>query len=318
MPEAEPPSAELDPAANDVPPASSRDGAKKRRDPNEASAVIGIGASAGGVAPLQQFFGDMDPESGLAFVVVMHLSPDFESQLANVIQQKTSMPVTQVTGPVKVKPNNVYVIPPLHQLTFSDSTLTLVPPQQHMGKRITIDLFFRTLAQAYGQRAVCVIMSGTDSDGVIGLKHVRAQGGLTIAQDPNEAEFDSMPASAISTGMVDWVLPVAEMPGKLLEFVRNENRMLLPPEIPEADEPDAKVADAPGGPTISDETRATEDEEAIGKILADVRVQTGHDFSHYKRATVLRRIARRLQVNSLETLPQYLEFIRTHPAEGRE
>src|SRR5205807_757407 len=130
---------------------------------------------------------------------------------------------------------------------------------------------FRTLAQAYGQRAVCVILSGSDSDGVIGLKHIRAQGGLTIVQDPNEADFESMPATAISTGMVDWVLPVAEMPDKLLEFVRNENRMKLPPEIRDATEPDAKVEDAPGGETISDETRSTEDEEAIGKVLGDLR-----------------------------------------------
>ena len=317
MPDDYSPTNQLDPAATDEAGPGARDGAKKRRDPNQPAAVVGLGASAGGVAALQQFFGDMQPDTGLAFVVVMHLSPEFESQLANVIQQKTTMAVTQVTEPVKVRPNNVYVIPPHHQLTFSDSTLHLVEPQQQLGKRIAIDLFFRTLAQAYGQRAVCVIMSGTDSDGVIGLKHIRAQGGLTIAQDPNEAEYNSMPASAISTGMVDWVLPIGEMPAKLLEFVRNENRMKLPPEIPEADEPDAKAEDAPGGPTVSEETREPEHEEAIGKILADVRAQTGHDFSHYKRATVLRRIARRLQVNSLETLPQYLEFIRTHPAEGR-
>ena len=112
-----------------------------------------------------------------------------------MIQQKTKMPVMQVTESVKVQPNHVYVIPPNHQLTFADSTLCLLPPQQALGRRVTIDLFFRTLAQAYGQRAVCVIMSGADSDGVIGLKHIRAHGGLTIAQDPNEAEYDSMPAS---------------------------------------------------------------------------------------------------------------------------
>src|SRR5918998_226753 len=303
----------FDPAATDETSDNARDGARKRRDPNEPSAVIGLGASAGGVAPLQQFFGDMKPDTGLAFVVVMHLSPEFESQLAGVLQQKTQMPVTQVTEPVKVKPNNVYVIPPNHQLTFDDSTLHLVEPQQGMGRRVTIDLFFRTLAHAYGQRAVCVILSGTDSDGVIGLKHIRAQGGLTIVQDPNEAEFDSMPATAISTGMVDWVLPVAEMPNKLVEFVRNENAMKLPPEIPEADEPDAKVENAPGGETVSDETRSSEDEEAMAKVLADVRAHTGQDFSHYKRATVLRRIARPLQVNSLETIPQYVDFLRTHP-----
>src|SRR3954454_3730547 len=307
----------LDPAATDETSANARDGARKRRDPSEPSAVIGLGASAGGVAPLQQFFGDMKPDTGLAFVVVMHLSPEFESQLAGVIQQKTSMPVTQVNEPVKVRPNNVYVIPPGNQLTFEDSMLRLVPPQNAIGKRVTIDLFFRTLSQAYGQRSVCVILSGTDSDGVIGLKHIRAQGGLTIVQDPNEAEHESMPVTAISTGMVDWVLPVEKMAPKLLEFVRNENRMKLPPEILGAKEPDAKIEDAPGGETVSDVSHDKEDEAAISEVLLDVRAQPAHDFSHYKRATILRRIARRLQVNSIESIPEYLNFIRTHPIETR-
>src|SRR5438270_1053875 len=157
----------LDPGASELTSENARNGAQKRRDPNEPTAVVGLGASAGGIAPLQQFFTDMDPRSGLSFVVVMHLSPEFDSQLAGVIQQKTSMPVTQVTEAVRVRPNHVYVIPPNHQLTFEDNMLHLIPPQQSLGRRVTIDLFFRTLAQAYGQRAVCVIMSGTDSDGVI-------------------------------------------------------------------------------------------------------------------------------------------------------
>ncbi|HWM25600.1 MAG TPA: PAS domain S-box protein [Chthoniobacterales bacterium] len=306
-----------DPAASDGSSENARNGAAKRRDPNEPAAVVGLGASAGGVAVLQQFFSDMDPESGLAFVVVMHLSPEHESVLANVIQQRTSMPVLQVTEPVKVKPNHVYVIPPNHQLAFDDSTLRLVAPQQALGRRVTIDLFFRTLAQAYGQRAVSVILSGTDSDGAIGLKHVRAQGGVTIAQDPSEAEHDSMPTTAISTGMVDWVLPVSEMAAKLMEFVRNENAMKLPPELPESPEPNAKDRDAPGGETISEETRTADDESALNEVLAHLRSQTGHDFTHYRRATILRRIARRLQVNSLETIPHYLAFLRQHPAEAR-
>ena len=138
---------------------------------------------------------------------------------------------------------------------------------------------------------------------------------LTIAQDPDEAEYDSMPGAAIESGMVDWVLPVAKLAPKLLEFVHNENRMKLPPEIPEAAEPDAKVEDAPGGETVSEETRDSEDESAIAEVLADVRAKTGHDFEHYKRATVLRRIARRMQVNSVETIPQYLKFMRAHPLE---
>ncbi|HSP44904.1 MAG TPA: chemotaxis protein CheB, partial [Chthoniobacterales bacterium] len=317
MTEAEPVAKTLDPAATDLAGDSSRGGARKRRDPSEAVAVVGIGASAGGIAPLQQFFAEMTADSGLAFVVVMHLSPDFKSQLAEVLQQKTRMPVVQVTEAVKVQPNHVYVIPPNHQLTFEDNMLRLVPPQQAQGRRVTIDLFFRTLAYAYGQRAVSIIMSGTDSDGVIGLKHVRAQGGVTIAQEPEEAEFESMPLNAINTGMVDWVLAVADMPGRLLKFVHNENRMTLPPEIAEAEEPDVKVTEAPGGETISNETRDPGDEEALLLVLSHVRAHTGHDFGHYKRATVLRRIARRMQVNSLDSIPRYLEFLRKHPAEAR-
>src|SRR6187401_2342088 len=129
------PNTNLDPAATDMPRENARNGAKKRRDPNEPSAVVGLGASAGGIVPLQQFFGDMDPKSGLAFVVVMHLSPEHESQLESVLQQKTGMPVTQVSKPVRVRPNHVYVIPPNHQLTFEVSTLHLVPPQQPLGRR---------------------------------------------------------------------------------------------------------------------------------------------------------------------------------------
>ncbi|MEY2507175.1 MAG: two-component system, chemotaxis family, CheB/CheR fusion protein [Verrucomicrobiota bacterium] len=312
-----PPAAVLDPGATDDSSENARNGAKKRRDPAEPCAVVGLGASAGGVAALQQFFGDMPGDSSLAFVVVMHLSPEHESNLAGVIAQKTSMPVMQVNEPVKVKPNHVYVIPPNHQLTFEESTLYLVPPQQAMGRRVTIDLFFRTLAQAFGQRSVAVILSGSDSDGVIGMKHIRAQGGVTIAQDPNEAQHDSMPATAISSGAVDWVLPVADMPGKLMEFVRNENRMQLPPEIPEAADPDAKDPEAPGGETVSEVTHADTDELALRDVLAYLRAQTGHDFSHYKRATLLRRIARRMQVNSLNTIPRYRDFLRTHPVEAR-
>ena len=127
----------VDPAATDESSENARNGAEKRRNPNEPAAVVGLGASAGGISVLQQFFGDMSPKSGLAFVVVMHLSPEHESNLANVIQQKTSMPVTQVAEPVKVKPNHVYVIPPNHQMTFEDSMLRLVPPQQALGRRVT-------------------------------------------------------------------------------------------------------------------------------------------------------------------------------------
>ena len=308
------PAAELPPETHDSR-EEERDGAAERRDPRKPVAVVGLGASAGGVSVLQQFFSDVPADSGLAFVVVMHLSPDFESQLASIIQYKTAMQVVQVNEEVEVQPNHVYVIPPSKQLSFANGTLQVLEPQQALGRRVTIDLFFRTLAHSYGQRAVGVILSGTDHDGVIGLKHIRAQGGLTIAQDPGEAEHSSMPASAIAMGIIDWVLPVGQMAPRLMEFVRNENRMQLPPEIADADGADLKVAYAAGGPTVSDETRREADEQAMADVLAYLHEATGHNFAHYKRATLLRRIARRLQVNSLATIPEYLDFIRLEPNE---
>ena len=317
MPQENPPAASPDPAATDETSENARGGARKRRDPNEPAAVVGLGASAGGIAALQEFFSEMSPESGLAFVVVMHLSPEHESNLAAVLQQKTTMPVTQVGDAVKVKPNHVYVIPPGHQLAFEEDTLRLVAAQQALGRRVTIDLFFRTLATAFGQRAVCAILSGADSDGAIGVKHIRAHGGLVIAQEPAEAEYDSMPLMAIGTGMVDWVLPVAQMAPKLLEFVQNEHAMRLPPEIEGVDEPDVKVKEAPGGETVSEETHSPADEAALVAVLKYLHAQTGHDFTHYKRATVLRRIARRLQVNSLTSIPEYLDVLRTRSGEAR-
>ena len=280
--------------------------------------VVGLGASAGGIAVLRQFFEQMPANSGLAFVVVMHLSPEHESNLAAVIQTTTSMPVVQVQREVKVQPNRVYVIPPNKHLSMEDSTLSLREPQQARGKRIAIDLFFRTLAQAYGERAVCVLLSGTDSDGVIGLKHIKAQGGVTIAQDPAEAEYDIMPRAAIDTGMVDWVLRAAQMPPKLIEFVQNEQRIQLPPESPaDGKEESLEEKHAPGGKIAARKTHDRDDESALRETLSYLTTQTGHDFSHYKRATVLRRIARRLQVNSLEDIPSYLVFLRSHADEPR-
>ncbi|MEP7248495.1 MAG: PAS domain S-box protein [Spartobacteria bacterium] len=286
-----------------------------RRPDGSLIGVLGLGASAGGVAALREFFEGMSSDSGLAFVVVMHLSPEHESSLAEVLQPNTAMPVIQVQDEVKVEPNHVYVIPPNKHLTMADSTLRLSERQQAPGRRVTIDLFFRTLADAYGQRSLCAILTGTDSDGVIGLKHIKAQGGVTIAQDPEEAEHDTMPRSAIETGMVDWILPVREMPKKLLEFVQNEKRMALPPERAHGDEHEAE--EAGGGRIVAQQTDDPADENALQEVLVHLRSQTGHDFAHYKRATVLRRIARRLQVNSIEDIPSYLEFLRTHSGEAR-
>jgi two-component system CheB/CheR fusion protein len=288
----------------------------KPNDPAVARfTVVGIGASAGGLKPLQTFFDHMPSDSGMAFVVVMHLAPDYESNLAQILQHHTGMPVNQVIEPVTVQPNQVYVIPPNHHLTVQEGKIFPIEPQQPPGLRVAIDLFFRTLSVAFGPRAVCVVLSGADSDGSIGIKHVKEQGGVTIVQDPSEAEHESMPRSALATGMVDWVLPVADMPARLVQFVQNETRIHVPPDEPqEGETPEADNQNA-GGPLTMQQAPSGTDEEALQEVMRFLHAQTGHDFSHYKRATILRRVARRLQVNLLETIPAYLEFLRTHAAE---
>ena len=270
--------------------------------------VVGIGASAGGIKALQEFFGGMKADSGVAFVVILHLSPEHDSHLAQILGRSTAMPVSQVTQTTTIEANHVYVIPPSHHLAMSDGHLELCEPEHIVGKRVSIDLFFRTLAQSRGPQSIAIVLSGTDSDGVIGMGRIKEAGGLTIAQEPGEAQHEGIPRAAIESGMVDWILPVALMPEKLLELRRNEGLIRLPPiEAP---------LRAGERPASDDEKMSAQDEAALREILGLLRSRTGHDFIHYKRATVLRRIGRRLQVNTLEDLPSYLQFLRTHPAEA--
>jgi two-component system CheB/CheR fusion protein len=264
--------------------------------------VIGLGASAGGLRALKDFFTHMPAESGMAFVVIMHLSAKHESHAAALLQATTEMPVTQITESVRVEPNRVYVIPPTKHLAMNDGHISLTEPEPMLGgQQVAIDLFFRTLGDTHKQMAVGIVLSGLGSDGTNGLKRIKEQNGLSFAQDPKESEHDSMPRHAINSGLVDFVLPVAEMPGKLIEVWRNASRIKLPPET----EPP---------PVVSQEDA---DEAALRDIFSLLRSHTGHDFTHYKRATVLRRIERRLQVNGLQNLAPYRDFIRDHPMEAQ-
>lgn len=263
--------------------------------------VIGLGASAGGLQPLKDFFTHMPANSGMAFVVIMHLSPKHESHAATLLQATTSMPVTQVTQAIKVEPNHVYVIPPTKNLEMSDGQIIVTDPGRLSGgKQVAIDRFFRTLGETHKENAVGIVLSGMGSDGTNGLKRIKEHNGLAFAQDPKEAEHDSMPRHAIDSSLVDFVLPVAEIPGKLIEIRRNASRIMLPPET----EPPSVVS------------QKDEDEAALRDILKLLRSHTGHDFSHYKRVTVLRRIARRLQVNQLHQLTAYRDFMHDHPREA--
>jgi two-component system CheB/CheR fusion protein len=265
--------------------------------------VVGIGASAGGVQALSEFFRNAPATMDMAFVVILHLSADHESNADQILQRTTSMPVQQVTSATSIEKNHIYVIAPGKQLLMSDDHLRVSDRLEEGVKILTIDAFFRTLAQAHGAHAMGIVLSGTGSDGSIGLSHIKEAGGVTMAQEPNDAEHPEMPQHAITTGQVDIVLPVAEMPKKLLELWRNAQRIRIPQPEP-VDRPED-----------SSEVQGAEAERALQDILMHLRVRTGHDFRHYKRATVLRRIERRLQVNGLSNLERYRDFLRGAPDE---
>jgi two-component system CheB/CheR fusion protein len=189
--------------------------------------LVGIGASAGGLQALQRFFTHMPPDSGMAFVVILHLSPTSESHAASLLQQTTKMAVVQVTEAVSVAPNHVYVIPPAQDLSMVDSTIQLQEREGSRARHAPIDLFFRTLAETRGRFAAAVVLSGNGADGASGLERIKERGGITCAQAPEEAEYPSMPHSAIATGLVDYVLPVAALPDALMAYWRNGAHLQL-------------------------------------------------------------------------------------------
>ncbi|MFT0170611.1 CheR family methyltransferase [Paraburkholderia mimosarum] len=264
--------------------------------------VVGIGTSAGGIPALINFFSHAPASMGMAFVVIIHLSPEHESHADAILQRATAMPVAQVTSATRIESNHVYVIAPGKQLRLSDGYLHVTDRDEPDRRILTIDEFFRTLADAQGVNAMGIVLSGTGSDGAAGLSHIKEKGGVTMAQEPNDAEYPEMPKHAITTGQIDIILPAAEMPQKLLELRDNARRIHVP-ELetaePEEDE----------GMPRGDAERVLQD------ILMHLRVRTGHDFRHYKRATVLRRIERRLQVNGLPDLERYRNYLRSNPEE---
>lgn len=265
--------------------------------PNAAAApalsVVSIGASAGGLQALQAFFAALPPEPGVAFVVILHLLPTHESALAELLQRYTPMPVIQVTERVALAPNHVYVIPPGQALAVQDGHLILAPFPEPHGQRAPIDYFLRTLAENHGDGAA-IILSGTGSDGTLGIKAIKEGGGLILVQDPAEAAYDGMPRSAIATGLVDRVGPIAALVEELLAYFQSKWTLQLP----------------------SDPTQLSgESHERLEQILTQLRVRTGHDFSQYKRSTLLRRLGRRLQVTHTPSLAAYLAFIQRQPQE---
>lgn len=192
--------------------------------------VVGIGGSAGSIGALHQLLQHTPAGSGLAFVVILHLSPDHESELARMLQKSTAMPVVQVRETMRMQADTVYVIPPRKAMRTVDNQLQLLDLPAERQRHVVVDTFLRALAESHGPHATAVVLSGGDGDGAIGIKRIKERGGLTIAQEPEEAEVSGMPRTAVSTGMVDWVLPIAEIAPRIVEYHRNERALRLPPE----------------------------------------------------------------------------------------
>ncbi len=256
--------------------------------------IVGIGASAGGLAAFEAFFSGMpDSDPGMAFVLVQHLAPDHKSILTELIRRYTRMQVFEVEDGMAVAPNCAYIIPPNRDMAFLNGTLQLLEPSAPRGQRLPIDFFFRSLAQDQSGRAIGVVLSGTGSDGTLGVRAIKGEGGMVMAQNPESTEFDGMPRSAIATGLVDYVLPPAEMPAQLTAY--------------------ATHAFGHSRQSVTVDTPKTE--SALKKIFVLLRSQVGHDFSQYKPSTVNRRIERRMAVHQIDAIDSYVRFLQQTPAE---
>jgi two-component system CheB/CheR fusion protein len=252
--------------------------------------VVGIGASAGGVQALQAFIHALPANTGAAFVVVIHLDPDRPSEMATILGLRTKMPVTQVGSPERLQADHVYVISPDRRVQISDHEIAAVEFNEPRGQRAPIDLFFRSLAAQHGD-GFAIILTGAGSDGALGIKAVKENGGIILVQDPGEAEHPSMPRAAIATGIVDFVLPLSQLATKLVELIRDKE-------------------------AFAGLEAQNFSEETLRRILAHVRVRTGHDFAKYKRATVVRRIARRMQVTRSDGPTEYYNYLRDNADEA--
>ncbi len=263
--------------------------------PSKPFPIVGIGASAGGLGAFEAFFAGMpaDTDPGMAFVLVQHLAPDHKSILTELIQRYTRMKVSEVEDGVTVRPNCAYIIPPGRDMAFLNGTLQLLEPSAPRGQRLPIDFFFRSLAQDQGERAIGIVLSGTGSDGTQGVRAIKAEGGMVMAQSPGSAEYDGMPGSAIATGLVDYELAPSEMPAQLMAY----------------------SAHAFGRRPRSSAAPAPRTENALRKLFVLLRAQTGHDFSNYKPSTIHRRIERRMDVQQIESMDAYVEYAQKTPAE---
>lgn len=252
--------------------------------------IVAIGASAGGLAALEDFFRNMPADTGMAFVVVQHLDPTRKALLAELLQRFTAMPVTEARNDMPVKPDCVYVIPPNSELRLEGNILKVEEPGEPRGQRLPVNVLFSSLASTHNEQAIAVVLSGMGSDGTLGLQAIKATGGLAVGQDPGSAQFDAMPKSAVASGCVDILAPAEEIPGRILAYVS---------QVPQAGAVPEAVSQQP----------------LLEPIVRLLQHHTRHDFSLYKPSTLQRRIERRMAVHGIAELPDYTEYLKANKQE---
>lgn len=272
-------------------------------DPHSTSfiPVCAIGASAGGIEALTDFFHALPADLGAAYVVVVHLPPDHKSELPAILAKRTKMPVIQLGDheQAAVQADHVYVLAPDRKLHITETSFIAQPFDQPRGHRMSIDLLFRTLAHARPD-GFAIILSGTGSDGTAGAREIKAGGGLVLVQAPEEAEYSEMPRAVIATGIADVILPVRQLAACFAKLMRNRGQI-------------SSLVTSEGEP----HSTSVQEDKALRDVFELLRKSTGHDFSKYKRSTVLRRLSRRMQLAGQSSIDEYLQYLRAHSAEAR-
>jgi two-component system CheB/CheR fusion protein len=259
----------------------------------KAIPIVGIGASAGGLEAFEAFFTAMPPDSDIAFVLVSHLDPTHVSIMPELIRKRTKMQVKQIEDGMRVQPNTVYVVPPNRDLSILNGVLQLMEQSKPRGANLPIDVFLQALARDQGANATAIIFSGTGSDGTQGVKAIKGEAGMVMVQDEGSAKYDGMPRSAIATGLADYILPPAAMPGQLLKYLRH-------------------TVHAATATILADGGKMP---DTLQKMYILLRNRTGHDFSLYKKNTILRRIERRMHVHQIDTVKDYVLYLQKSAVE---
>ena len=275
-------------------------------DKRECFAIAGIGASAGGLEAFTQILRNLPTDTGMGFVLIQHLAPLHDSQLSNILQHSTDMPVHEASEGMRIAPNSVYVIPPNTLMTIDQGILKLEPRHKVRGKYMVIDGFFSSLAADRGNQAIAIVLSGSNEDGTAGLGVIKSVGGITFAQDLTSAEFPTMPMIAIASGYVDFVLSPPEIATELVNISQNqsEETSLEIAEGNDVDEPEDGIASI-----------FTDHEETLKQIFMLLHKAMGVDFRHYKQGTVRRRISRRMSLLNMQKLDEYAEYLQKNPQE---